>query len=438
MMPSQAPAGLKQRSQDLKEFSLDLKRFVESHLHLRMSLGEIICRSSDVYTLGHWAVCKEQLYETANRVSKCVGWRPDRLKSELDSLFDKDAAPGAPTASSISPTATQASVSDFSLDEPAGDSATAARQALFCVKQAYDDEKFDKAHFDSIIKYLQISHSHALDSVHAAVKALEVLDDIASEVAEVKVPPVKSAKKSLRDNLLWRTAGLVLGLDSRTAMDAVIMTGDVSASTREQLPNTLVNIRNQTAVRLKFPAHGMGVRKRKGAASGSSDLPGSADLPGLADLPDLAGAGGVDDADDIDSEMEQPGFVSTFRIRSTSTLHKMYGKSARCPASKAMTQVWDYTARVLEAIERVPVPGGMSRLDAVLQPHAFAKAAKLAVKDALLVKCLNHGLGINDSETLNNTFWNARRDPQAWELLMESFAPVREFTGGCHKAANYQ
>jgi len=432
----------------LNSISPGLKTFVAGKIHLKMSLGELICRMCDVSELQHWDLRKEELHAAARCISTCVGWRLDRLETEIDELLNQHAGPGDSTpaapqlascsltscsrqASSTKPTAIKAStlaegsVSDSSLNKTSGHSATAAMQAMSIVTVAHAQGKFDSACLESILEQLELSHSHALDSVHAAVKALELLDWLPTGDEPPKTEKQtgfweRSARRALRDHLLWRLAGLVLGLDSQTAMDAVIAAGDVGALTRHQIHNTFNHVRDTTASLLREPAHGSSAHRA------ARKRPGTARKPAGYRL-------GLGVATDLDSEMEAPAML----IPSV-CLRPLGDSTPNSEAVKQIWHIWQYVALVLQAIENVPVPKDASQLDAVSQQMDFAEAAKLAARDAILVKCMGHLLGIGSSTHLANTFWNANSNPKAFCVLVESLNPARLYTAGCRTAANYQ
>lgn len=447
------PSGLNARSPGLKTF-------VEGKIHLKMSLGELICRMCDVSELQHWDLCKEELHSAARCISKCVGWRPDRLDSEIDELLNQHAGPGdstpaapqlascsltscsrqatnptatnptatKPTATKVS-TLTEGSVSNLSLNNTSGDSATAAMRAMSTVTVAHEQGKFDSACLESILEQLNLSHSLALDSVYAAVKALELLDWLPTGDEPPKSEKQRGffercAKLALRDHLLWRLVGLVLGLDSQTAMDDVIAAGDLGDKTRHQIHNTFNHVRDTTARLLREPAHGSSAHRA------ARKRPGTARKPAGYKL-------GLGAATDLDSEMEAPAMLSAMLIPSV-CLRPLGDSTPQSEAMKQMLHIWQYVALVWQAIDNVPVPKDASQLDGVSQHKAFAEAAKLAARNALLVKCIGHLLGIGSSTHLANTFWNAHSNPEAFSVFVESLNPARLYTAGCRTAANYQ
>ena len=269
--PPRPPMSLRDETHFRGNLSPALLELLKNTDNLKLTLGEVLCLCHDVHTLEDLATMDvlnlSWMLETLARLSELLHMRHSRLAGAFGTLLEAVGAAYQPSAA-LAPTAghdnksgsgvTAAGLSSLPADEPSNwslmhpdpDTTTALSQ---CLADRLGEvlktptTGIDQQLINDTLQHLWDSQRLAAESVAEAVLAHNLIDAVPMPgrgTAELTV--VKGAKLVLRDLILWRVIGHLLGAED-SAVEKSLKLSCLTGEPRAQLKNGMVKIKEAMA-----------------------------------------------------------------------------------------------------------------------------------------------------------------------------------------------
>lgn len=247
---------------------------------LSMSLGEAILGSHRIDQADQIEDLKGdflyQVLETTEAVARALRWCPSSLtkpmaKLAANSQKAKEFVAGVTRVTDgVSVSGATADLATAGTKRSLLDPGEGAPVAALALKDLAAAEKFgmERWRIDRALTELLASTRLASESVTHAAQAFVIIDEFPLPEllpgitdADQPRPFIKSAKRVMRDALMWRCIGVVLGMDSPQALDPIFQTQLLQAS-KSQLVLSFQKIQQSTVSLLTGVKTAVGTAKR--------------------------------------------------------------------------------------------------------------------------------------------------------------------------------